>query len=201
MDILTAGIVQESRKHQTAIAIHIFALAHAGTAATLAQTEFGDEIFLTILTVAMLHTIVSIHGGKWTTKFCAAVLGIAGGTVIGVKGAMLLVKWIPFLGNAANAAASLFTTEFLGWIAYALLSSGRNIDNLTDEQKSDIRKIAEDLKNEESTSRSGRKLYKRMSKDDRRAVDDLLKSIQKNKNEDAPEDIALKIAGILTKYA
>lgn len=201
MDILTAGIIQESKKHQTAVAIHKYAIAHAGTAAIFAQTEVGDEFFLSILTIAMLRTIVAIYGGKWTTKFCASVLGIAGGTVIGVKTGMLFIKWIPFIGNGANATASFFTTELLGWAAFALLSSGRDPENLTDRQKTDIRKIAEKMKNEENESGTGRKLYKKMSKADKRAIDDLLKTIRKSKNEEDSEKLGLKIANIITKYA
>jgi uncharacterized protein (DUF697 family) len=200
MDTVTAGIIQESKKRQTAATIHKYATAHAATAALLAQTEIGDELCLTILTTAMMFTIVAINGGKWTAKFAAAVLGIAGGTVIGIKAAMLLVKWIPLVGNAVNATASLFTTELLGWTAYALLSSGRDPENLTEAQKAEIKQMAENLKNKENTSKSGRELYKKMSRSDKRAIDDLLKTMRKSKSEEVASELALKMAKIIERY-
>lgn len=200
MDIITAGIIQESKKHQTAVAIHKYTAAHGVTAALLAQTEFGDEFCLTILTTAMMCTIVSINGGKWTTKLGGSILGITGGTVVGIKAGMLFIKWIPGLGNGANAAASMFTTELLGWTTYALLCSGHDPEKLTDLQKKEIKKMAEKFKDEENSSCSGRKLYKKMSKDDKRSIDDLLKTMRKTKNEEAAEELALKMAKIISKY-
>lgn len=200
MDLITAGIVQESKKHQTAVAIHKYTLAHGATAALFAQTEFGDELLLTILTSAMMCTIVSINGGKWTAKLGGTILGIAGGTVVGVKTGMLFIKWIPGIGNAANAAASIFTTELLGWTAYALLCSGLDPEKLSDSQKKEIKQMAEKLKDEEDASSSGRQLYKKMSKDDKRSIDDLLRTMKKTKNEALAEELALKMANIISKY-
>lgn len=199
MDITTAGVIQESKKRQTAIAIHKYAAAHAAVAALLAQTEVGDEVCLTILTSAMMCTVVSINGGKWSAKLGGTILSIAGGTVVGVKSGMLLIKWIPGIGNAANAAASSFTTELLGWTAYALISSSHDPENLTETQKQEIRQMAEKLKGDEKSS--GRQLYKKMSRDDKRAIDDLLKTMRKTKGEEAAEKIAFKIANIISKYA
>lgn len=198
MDMITAGVIQESKKRQTSIAIHKYALAHAGTAALLAQTEIGDELCLSILTIAMMCTVISINGGKWSSKLGGIIFGIAGGAVIGVKSGMLLIKWIPGLGNAANAVASSFTTELLGWTAYSLISSGLDPEKLTETQKQEIKQMAEKFKNEEKSS--GRDLYKKMSKDDKRAIDDLLKTMRKTKNEEAAENLALKIANIISNY-
>lgn len=198
MDIITSGVIQESKKHQTALAIHKYAVAHASVAALLAQTEIGDEFCLTILTIAMMCTVISINGGKWSAKLGGIILGIAGGTVVGIKSGMLLIKWIPGLGNAANAAASSFTTELLGWIAYSLISSGRDPETLTESQKQEIKQMAEKLKSDEKSS--GRKLYKKMSKDDKRAIDDLLKTMRKTQNEESAEKLAMKIADIISRY-
>lgn len=201
MDTITAGVIQESKKHQTALAIHKYAAAHAAVAALLAQTELGDELCLSILTTAMMCTVTSINGGKWTAKLGGTIIGIAGGTVVGVKVGMLFIKIIPGLGNAANAAAATFTTELLGWTTYALISSGRDPEKLTNSQKEELRKMAEKLKAEEGSSHSGRKLYKKMSKVDKTAVDDLLKTMRKTKNEEEAERLALKVANIVSKYA
>ena len=200
MDTTTAGIIQESKKHQTALTIHKYAIAHAGTAALLAQTEFGDEACLSILTIAMMCTIVSINGGKWSAKLGGVIFGIVGGTVVGVKTGMLFIKMIPGIGNAANALASTFTTELLGWTTYALLSSGRDPEKLTEAQKKEIRQMAEKLKDEENSTNSGREFYKKMSREDKQSIDDLLKTMRKSKSEDAAEELALKFAKIISKY-
>lgn len=204
MDTMTAGIIQESKKRQTALAIHKFAGAHAATAALLAQTQVGDEIGLTILTIGMMSTIVSINGGKWSAKLGGAIIGITGGTVVGVKAGMFLVKWIPGFGNGANALASAFTTELLGWTTYALLCSGHDPEKLTEEQKNDIRQMAEKLKDEEKSTNSGRELYKKMSKEDKRSIDDLLKTMRKSKCEEAGDEafekLIIKFSDIIAKY-
>ena len=79
MNIEIAGIIQESKKRQTAIAIHKYALAHAGTAALLAQTEVGDEVALSILTIAMIMTIISINGGRWHAGLAGSIIALSAG--------------------------------------------------------------------------------------------------------------------------
>ena len=198
MNIEIAGIIQESKKRQTAIAIHKYSLAHAGTAFLLAQTEFGDEVALSILTVAMITTIMSINGGKWHAKLAGSIISLAAGEVLGLRGSALLYKWIPGVGNIANALSSATTTEILGWTTYALVSSGLDPENLTEQQKKDIKDMAARLKTSEANT--GRDLYKKMSRADKRAIDDLVKMLRKSKDEALAERLGMKIAQIIGKY-
>lgn len=198
MDIDTAGIIQESRKRQTALTIHKFTAAHAGTAFLLAQTEVGDEVALSFLTVAMMIVIVSINGGKWHTKLAGSIIALSAGEVAGLRGSALLYKWMPGIGNLGNAVSSAATTELIGWTTYALISSGLSADNMTDEEKKQIKNVAERLKSDEKET--GRELYKKMSRADKKAIDDFVKQIRKSKSEETTEKLALKIAKIIDKY-
>ncbi len=54
----------ECDKRMTGILIHTFAIAHALTAALLAQTLVGDEAALTALTVAMIISVAKRLKGR-----------------------------------------------------------------------------------------------------------------------------------------
>ncbi len=201
MEIKTSEIIAASKLRQTALIIHKYATVHAATAGLLAQTIVGDTLALSFLTVAMESTIVALNGGRWTKKLGAAVLSIMTGTYVGVYGGAFLLKWMPGIGNAANAAASFVTTELVGWTTYVLLSSGLSIDVLTDTQKKAIFEEAKRMaKNEKG---NGKQMYKRMSREDKNRIDTYVKQIvraSEDKDESVLNDLAQKFAEIAAKY-
>ena len=73
-----------NKKKITAITIHSFAVAHAITAASLAQTLIGDEAALTTLTTMMIYSICHIYGMSVTIKQALKFLGLLGGFYLGV---------------------------------------------------------------------------------------------------------------------
>lgn len=94
--------------------IHSFALFHAGVALACRVFGVGDELFLTILTMAMLLAIC--YKKNLSIEFTAA-LTIAGnilGYLMGTVGATILEHFFdsPLLIHALSTA---ITTEALGW--------------------------------------------------------------------------------------
>ena len=94
--------------------IHGFALLHAGVALACRLGGVGDELFLTILTMAMLLAIC--YKKNLSIEFTAA-LTIAGnilGYLMGTVGATILEHFFasPLLIHALSTA---ITTEALGW--------------------------------------------------------------------------------------
>ena len=99
--------------------IHGFALLHAGVALACRICGVGDELFLTILTMAMLLAIC--YKKQLSIEFTAA-LTIAGniiGYLMGTVGATILEHFFasPLLIHALSTSV---TTEVLGWSIVAI---------------------------------------------------------------------------------
>lgn len=106
-------------KIKPSMIIHGFALLHAGVALACRLAGVGDELFLTILTMAMLLAIC--YKKQLSIEFTAALI-IAGnviGYLMGTVGANILqyIFTSPLLIHALSTAA---TTEVLGWSIVAI---------------------------------------------------------------------------------
>ncbi len=94
--------------------IHIFAFLHAVVALACRYAGLNDELLLTILTMAM---ILLICMKRWISiEFAAACVIMANvlGYMLGHIGADILQSLIT-TNYAANAVATVITTEILGW--------------------------------------------------------------------------------------
>lgn len=102
-----------------AFIIHTFAILHAAAALSCRIAGIEDELFLTILTMAMVLLLCIKR--KLNIEFSAASIIVANiiGFLMGNYGANLLNKLIeyPYLVNALSTAV---TTEVLGWSIVAL---------------------------------------------------------------------------------
>lgn len=99
---------------KTAGIIHIFALLHACVALVCRLAGIDDELFLTILTMAMSLIICMKQGLK--IEFTAAVVIIVNiiGFLLGTLGANVLQSFIRS-EYAVHAISTLLTTEIIGW--------------------------------------------------------------------------------------
>lgn len=94
--------------------IHLFALLHAVVTILCRYTGINDELFLTILTIAMV-LLISVR--RWLNIELAAICVIMAnviGYLLGNLGAEILH---PLIGTTplANAVSTAITTEILGW--------------------------------------------------------------------------------------
>ena len=94
--------------------IHFFALLHAVVTLACRHAGFNDELFLTVLTMTM---VLLICMKKWISiEYAAACVIVANvsGYLLGHLGADLFQS-LQVTSYAANALATVFTTEILGW--------------------------------------------------------------------------------------
>lgn len=185
-------------KRITAVIIHGFAVAHAATAFALAQTMVGDELALTVLTIAMVECVARVNDRKWGVAEALAVISVLAGGYIGTRLGVAFIKWIPGIGNGANAAATFTTTEILGWIAYTLVKQDKDPTQLTAKEKKAVRQEAEKLKDD----KTGEELYAKMSSEDKRKFNDLIEKLKKVPKEDDAkrEGLIQQISEIVKKY-
>jgi uncharacterized protein (DUF697 family) len=187
----------ENNKRLTGMVIHGFAVAHAATAFTLAQTIIGDEVALTALTVAMIVTIARINGADWSVSKIR--FSIFAGGYLGTRGAVLLVKWIPGIGNVANATVTFAITETIGWVTYLIIQKGMNPETLSKEDATTLWEEAKDIREKEKEEM--KKLYESMNPEDKKESDSLLKQLE---NEDLPDEtkncLISRLEAITSKY-
>lgn len=185
-------------KRTTAITIHGFAAAHAATAFALSQTLLGDEAVLACLTVAMIECVARINDRKWGVAEAFAVMGVLAGGYVGTRLGVTLVKWIPGIGNGANAAATFTTTEILGWITYTLVKQDKDPSKLTREEKRELQREADELRDD----KTGKELYNKMSDQDKEKFNDLMSQFRRIAREDDAkrEELIQEVSEIVKKY-
>ena len=99
--------------------IHIFALLHAAVALVCRLSGVDDELFLTILTMAMSLIICLKQGVR--IEFTAAIVIVVNiiGYILGTFGANVLQSLIAS-EHVAHSLSTLITTEILGWCIFAM---------------------------------------------------------------------------------
>ncbi len=161
------------------VLIHGFAISHAVTAAALSQTIGGDEAALMFLTVTMIIGISRVYNRPMGVGEALAILGVFGGFYAGTRGAVFLVKWIPGIGNAANAITTIVVTEILGWATYVIVKEGKDPKNISKSEAKSIwqkaKSLKEEMKQEQETIKE---VIKRMSYTDKQKYNRLMDNLQ-----------------------
>lgn len=190
----------DEKKRMSGMMIHGFAVAHALTAALLAQTLVGDEAALTALTVAMIIAVAKLNGADWDSGAALAFLGVFIGGYLGVRGATFLVKWIPGVGNAANAAVTFTTTEVLGWATYLFIKKGKGDPRaMTQAEKDSLWQEARNMREKEEAE--SKRLYESMSEEDKKEYKDIMSQLrEKNLPENTRNYLLNRLESISGKY-
>lgn len=186
----------------TSVLIHGFAVTHAATAAALSQTMVGDEAALAGLTAFMIIAISRQYNQPLELGQAFAFLGIFAGYYIGVRSAVFLVKWIPVIGNSANAIATAATTEILGWVTYLIVRDHRSVTSVDkDELKILINRAKKERADfQEKWNKINDKLNK-MSEDDKKKYDSIMQQFKKNiLTEDEQKALEQSLQELLEKY-
>ena len=107
------------KRVSTAFIIHISAILHAAAALTCRIAGIEDELFLTILTMAMVLLLCIRKNVSIEISAASIIVANIIGYLIGNYGATLLDKLItsPYIVNTLSTA---ITTEVLGWSIIAL---------------------------------------------------------------------------------
>lgn len=128
------------------VIIHGFATAHAIAAASLAQTMVGDEATLTALTIGMIISLSRLYNAPMSWGGALTFFGVFTGFYLGTRGATCLIKWIPGIGNTANALSTIFTTEVIGWATVYLLQRKRDLTTVSSDEAEDIIRKGKELR-------------------------------------------------------
>lgn len=190
----------DEKKRMTGMMIHGFAAAHAVAAAVLAQTFVGDEAALTALTIAMIVAVAKLNGADWDSGAALAFLGVFIGGYVGVRGATFLVKWIPGIGNAANAAVTFATTEVLGWATYLFVQKGKGDPKaMTQAEKDALWAEAKSMKEKEAEE--SKRLYESMSERDKKEYKEIMAQLrEKNLPESTRTYLLNRLESISGQY-
>lgn len=187
----------------SSVVIHGFAAAHAVTAATLAQTMVGDEAALTALTITMIVSLSRIYNAPVSWGGALAFLGVFAGFYLGTRGATCLIKWIPGIGNTANALSTIFTTEVLGWSTVYLLSRGRDLSTVKKDEAEDIIREGKDLrkKNAAEKKRIDNIINSKMTNGEKALYHSIMEQLKdKNISDSEREDLIRNLDDLFRKY-
>ena len=87
--------------------------------------------------------------------------GLFVGGYMSLRGTAFLFKWIPVMGNAANAGLTFVSTEIVGWAVYLFISKGKtDPQTMTKEEKNALWSEAKDMREKEEDE--SRRLYHSM---------------------------------------
>ena len=170
-------------KKSMALTIYRFAMAHAATAFALSQTMVGDEIMLNTLTITMIKYIAKTNHKKWNASDVQTILQMMAGNYIGTRLGLSLIKWIPGLGNGANASSAFTTAKKLGWITYLLTKQDKNPSELTDIEKKRLLHDAQKLLN----NNIGEEIYNKIESIDQKRLNNLI--LQSTKASSSTESV------------
>lgn len=187
-------------KRVTGIIIHGFAAAHAVAAAALSQTVAGDDAVLTLLTTSMIISITLVNDRKKNVGAGLAIAGCLAGFFLGTRGALFIIKWIPFAGNAANSITTMIVTEILGWTTYVIVKENVNVKNMKFKDK--LKYLQRGYTTQKSEKDISEKLYNSMSSEDKAEVNQIIREMGKKDLPDSTFELLNKrLETIIRQYA
>jgi gas vesicle protein len=126
-----------------------------------------------------------------------------GGVIhLGTRGAVLLVKWIPGVGNVANAITTAIVTEILGWVTYVIVKEGKDPSSITKSDANEIWRKAKSLREEmKDTQKKIKEAVGRMSNADKEKYDKLMKRMEdKTLSNTEAKQIEKELEELFKKY-
>ena len=96
--------------------IHGASTAAAGVAAGLAQLPCADAALIVPTQIAMVVAIGRVFGVHISDSVGKGLVTSMAGMWLGKGIVSVAIGWVPFLGNAVNAATAAGITEAMGWI-------------------------------------------------------------------------------------
>lgn len=103
------------KRFKASYLIHGFALLHVLVTAVCAWTGFPDALLLTALTMTMIVLLCLRYNLTPEFTAVAVILGNVAGFILGHFGAEFFALVIPGNGILQRCAATLVTTELIGW--------------------------------------------------------------------------------------
>ena len=104
------------------------------------------------------------------------MIGSRAGYYLAGRGAVFLVKWVPLVGNAANAITSVVVAETLGWAAYLLVRERRRPGDLGKGEAGGLYRRAKGLRREMKDE--SRRLVEAMSPEDKAEYERMIRRLK-----------------------
>ena len=95
--------------------IHGSTLAISGIAGGLAQIPGSDSAAIAPIQIGMIMALANIFGVNITKSSAGAILANQIAEQAGRMGVKIVLRFIPGVGNVANATVSAAITETMGW--------------------------------------------------------------------------------------
>ena len=118
-------IPKNDRKKRVKAIIHGTTIEATAVGLATAQVP-GDRFIIGALQIEMIMDIASEFGIIMTKSAASALFQSAIAGVIGPEIANGILKYVPGLGNIANAAVSASITETIGWATYNHFDMGEH---------------------------------------------------------------------------
>lgn len=121
-------------------------------------------------------------------------LGVFAGFYLGTRGATCLIKWVPGIGNTANALSTIFTTEVLGWATVYLLSRGRDLSTVRRDEANHIIREGKALrkKNEAEKKRIDNIINNKMTSGEKALYHSIIEQLKDKELSDSQRDNLVK---------
>ena len=105
----------DEQKEKCHVIIHGASTGAGAVGAGMAQLPMADNAVIVPIQVGMVLALGKVFNVELTEAAGkGVVLGMAA-TFVGRAASQVLLGWVPFLGNAVNAATAAGLTEAMGW--------------------------------------------------------------------------------------
>ncbi|AGW12786.1 hypothetical protein [Megalodesulfovibrio gigas] len=177
-------VASNGKMTQAAVVISAFSAAHAVIAFALANTAIGDTVVLTGLTYAMIHTLGNMYGmsGIQPAKIGAKIFGLLAGVYLAGK----LTFFLPGIGNWANAAATVFCTQVIGWTCVGFFALGQDPSDASKEELKEKMQTAR--ANAHQYQAEAKEVAKKMTKQEREKIAELAHALREPSLSDQQRD-------------
>lgn len=114
-----------------------------------------------------------------------------------------MIKWVPGIGNTANALSTIFTTEVLGWATVYLLSRGRDLSTVRKDEANHIIREGKALrkKNEAEKKRIDNIVNTKMTSGEKALYHSIMEQLKdENISDSERENLIRKLDELFKKY-
>jgi len=160
-------------------------------------------VILTPMTVAMVIAIGFQCKAKLNMRTAIAIMADFVGFILGTSIAMFIIGLAPGIGNLANAIATGFVTQLLGWLTYIILKDDHNAKKAkTFLGKLSLIKEALGMRTKAGVlSKKLKQARQRMTESDRKKYDELMRIITNKETTKSEQERALSEAEqLLERY-
>ena len=114
-----------------------------------------------------------------------------------------MIKWVPGIGNTANALSTIFTTEVLGWATVYLLSRGRDLSTVRKDEANHIIREGKALrkKNEAEKKRIDNIVNTKMTSGEKALYHSIMEQLKdENISDSERENLIRELDELFKKY-